>query len=63
MLEIDCKYCKKMVKPILSGVWQIICSECGSGLTPDFFTKYELKYFLETGEELDIEKNGDIKLK
>lgn len=62
MLQIDCKYCKKLVKPILSGVWQIICSECGYGLTPDFITEEELKYYLETGDELDVEKDGDEKL-
>ncbi len=34
-----CKYCKKLVKSVLSGVWQIVCSNCGSGLTPDFLTE------------------------
>lgn len=61
--EFDCKYCKKTVQPILSGVWQIICSKCGYGLTPDFFTKEELRYFIKTGEELDVETDGNDKLK
>lgn len=61
--RIYCKYCHKSVKPILSGGWQIICSVCGYGLTPDFFTKEELKYYMKTGVELDVEKDGDEKLK
>ncbi|MFW9972264.1 MAG: hypothetical protein ACFFDF_18915 [Candidatus Odinarchaeota archaeon] len=43
LLKIDCKYCKKSVKPIVTGVWQIVCSECEYRLTHDFFTKEQLK--------------------
>jgi len=35
---IYCKYCYKNVKPLLSGPNQIICSKCGAGLTPDFYS-------------------------
>jgi len=58
-----CKYCKKLVKPVLSGVWQIVCSNCGCGITPDFLTEEELKFFIKTGDELDIEKDGNNELK
>ncbi len=54
--EIYCKYCKKTRVPILVGVYQIACSKCGYGLTPDFFTKEELIYWLKEGEELDIDE-------
>lgn len=59
----DCKYCKRTIKPILSGVWQIVCSKCGYGLTPDFFTEEELRYWIKTGEYLDVEKDGSDELK
>ena len=43
---IYCKYCDKHVKPMLSGRWQLICSECGYGLSPDFGTEKELREWL-----------------
>ena len=58
-----CKYCHESIKPILSGFWQITCSKCGYGLSPDFFTEEELKYWLENGIELNIEKDGNDELK
>lgn len=45
---IYCKYCYKSVKPMLSGINQIVCSECGSGLTPDFFSEKSLRKWLES---------------
>jgi len=47
---IYCKYCYKSVNPQLSGVHQIVCSVCGSGLTPDFLVESNLKMWLKTGE-------------
>ena len=44
---IYCKYCYKNVKPMLSGINQLVCSECGSGLTPDFFLRKNLERWLE----------------
>ena len=61
--EIYCKYCKKTRVPILVGVYQITCSKCGYGLTPDFFTEEELIYWLKEGEELDVEKSNNEDLK
>lgn len=43
---IYCKYCYKNVKPMLSGINQVVCSKCGSGLTPDFFSMENLKRWL-----------------
>lgn len=61
--EMYCKYCKKTRVPILVGIYQITCSKCGYGLTPDFFTEEELIYWLKEGEELDVEKSNNEELK
>ncbi len=61
--EIYCKYCKKTRVPILVSIYQIACSKCGYGLTPDFFTEEELIYWLKEGEELDVEKSNNEELK
>ncbi len=49
---IYCKYCYKNVLPMMSGINQIVCSECGYGLTPDFFTFKALKRWLK-GDDPD----------
>ena len=46
---IYCKYCYKSVKPELGGIYQIVCPECNSGLTPDFASAKGLETYLETG--------------
>lgn len=56
--EIYCKDCHKNVKPALSGINQIICSVCGYGLTPDFFSLKNLKRWME-GD--DSAKEDDLK--
>ena len=48
---IYCKYCYKNVYPKLGNVNQILCPECGSGLTPDFFTYNALLMWLNEKEE------------
>lgn len=48
---IYCKYCGKNVKPVLSGVNQIRCSECGYGLTPDFFHIENLQLWMNGKEK------------
>ena len=53
---IYCKYCYKSVRPLLSGVNQIICSECGYGLTPDFLNFQNLIHWLKFGEDLETKK-------
>lgn len=56
---IYCKYCYKNVKPMLSGINQIVCSECGSGLTPDFFSLERLKRWLAgDGSARDEDRNS-----
>ena len=40
------KYCGEHVKPMLSGINQIVCSECGAGLTAGFFRVENLKRWL-----------------
>lgn len=45
-----CKYCYKSVKPSLSGINQAVCSECGAGLSPDFFRFDNLLKWLKTGD-------------
>lgn len=60
---IYCKYCYKNVKPILVSSYQICCSECGYGLTPDFILKEELEYYIKTGEELNIKIDNKLKIK
>lgn len=60
---IWCKYCQaglfgKNVKPELGGVYQVICSECGSGLTPDFFSEEGLMEYLKSG---DYDKASNVK--
>ncbi len=54
---IYCKYCYKSVRPLLSGINQVVCGECGYGLTPDFFTFKALKRFLAGGDYEKIEKD------
>jgi hypothetical protein len=44
---IYCKYCYKCVLPMLSGIYQVVCSECGAGLTPDFFNYEDLIRWLK----------------
>jgi hypothetical protein len=44
---IYCKYCDKCVLPMLSGIYQVVCSECGAGLTPDFFNYEDLLRWLK----------------
>jgi len=51
---IYCKYCYKSVKPSLSGINQVVCSECGAGLSPDFFKFKNLLQWLKTGEEKTV---------
>lgn len=53
---IYCKYCYKNVKPMLSGINQIVCSQCGSGLTPDFFSIDNLRRWL-AGDDSALEKD------
>ena len=49
-----CKYCDRTVRPWLGSVNQIVCPECGYGLTPDFHTFQELREYLkELREEAD----------
>ena len=47
---VYCKYCGKNVRPMLSGINQIVCSECGYGLTPDFLKLENLKRWMEGDE-------------
>lgn len=54
--EIYCKYCKKTRIPILTSMYQIACSKCGYGLSPDFFTERELVYWLKEGKEIEMTK-------
>jgi len=49
---VYCKYCYKNVLPKLSGLNQVVCSKCGYGLTPDFFSFRALKRFL-AGDDYD----------
>lgn len=53
---IYCKYCYKHVKPMLSGINQIVCSKCGAGLTPDFFSIENLKRWL-AGDDSALEED------
>lgn len=53
---IFCKYCDKNVKPMLSGINQIVCSECGYDLTPDFFSIENLKRWL-AGDDSALEED------
>jgi hypothetical protein len=53
---IYCKYCYKKVNPMLSGINQIICSKCGSSLTPDFFSSENLVKWFE-GDETALKKD------
>lgn len=57
---IHCKYCCKNVRPMLSGINQIICSECGSGLTPDFQRIDNLKRWL-SGDKSAARDDIDLK--
>jgi hypothetical protein len=52
---IYCKFCYKSVKPRLSGVNQVVCSQCGAGLSPDFFKFDNLVEWLKTGDNKLIE--------
>ena len=45
---IYCKYCYQNVKPLLGGVYQVICPKCGYGLTPDFFSAQGLEVYIKT---------------
>jgi hypothetical protein len=47
---IYCKYCYASTKPLLCGIFQIVCSRCGYGLTPDCETAEALQKFLIDGE-------------
>ena len=47
---IYCKYCYNSVKPRLSGINQVVCSECNYSLTPDFYKFENLLRWLKTGE-------------
>ena len=55
---IYCKYCGKNVRPMLSGVNQIVCGECGAGLTPDFFKLENLKRWMD-GDESALDEDVD----
>lgn len=55
---IYCKYCYRNVLPQLSGLNQIVCSECGYGLTPDFFSLESLKIYHRTGD-YDLARQND----
>jgi hypothetical protein len=53
---IDCKYCYKAVKPKLGGIYQVLCSECGAGLTPDFYSAEGLQIYMDT-EDYELSEN------
>jgi hypothetical protein len=55
---IYCKYCHKMVKPLLGSVHQVLCPECSYGLTPDFFSAKALEIYVKT-EDYDLASNCD----
>lgn len=59
---IECKYCYKKVKPELGSIFQVICSECRAGLTPDFCTSKALQRYLKdeslTEEEQKLENEA-----
>lgn len=55
---IYCKYCYKNVKPMLSGINQLVCSKCGCGLTPDFFLMENLKRWLK-GDESALDEDRE----
>jgi hypothetical protein len=57
---IYCKYCYKNVRPQISGLNQIVCSECGYGLTPDFYSFKALKIYRET-DDFDLASDEDMK--
>jgi len=56
---IYCKYCYKNVQPLLGGINQIVCSECGYALTPDFFTFRALQRYL-AGENYETIMKDDM---
>lgn len=56
---IYCKYCHRNVNPMLSGINQIVCSRCGCGLTPDFFSSDNLKRWTAgDSSALDDDRNS-----
>jgi len=59
---VYCKYCYKSVQPLLGGINQVVCEQCGYGLTPDFFTFTALKRYL-AGESYENVVRDDRKSK
>lgn len=61
---IYCKYCYKNVKPGLSGIYQIVCPECGAGLTPDFFKLENLTrwFYGDSSAEDDDKESPEAKI-
>jgi len=55
---VYCKYCSKNTKPILGGIFQVLCGECEYGLTPDFFSEKGLMEWLKSG---DYDKCNNLK--
>lgn len=55
---IYCKYCHKTVKPQLGSVYQVLCPECGYGLTPDFASAKALEIYVKT-EDYDLAMKCD----
>lgn len=55
---VDCKYCYKNVLPLLGGVNQVVCSQCGYGLTPDFFVFENLLAWLNGEDRTDEDMNS-----
>ena len=51
--SIFCPFCEEVVKPVLSGIYQLSCTACDAGITPDFFSKESLLNWIET-EDVDI---------
>ena len=58
--RVDCKYCYKKTRAELGGFNQIVCSECGSGLSPDFHSLKALKMYMDDGD-LDKAEETDKK--
>jgi len=53
---IYCKYCYENVLPVLGGINQVVCSKCGYGLSPDFFTFKALKEWVNPKADTDFDQ-------
>ena len=51
---IRCKYCYRNVRPALGGIFQVVCSNCGAGLSPDFFVFENLKRYWKEGGSREL---------